>query len=324
MPVCHARIAKDGRFFISTKPLWESMYRFKKILVNLSLKGEEVELVKYAAEVSRLARAEQIRFLHVSTRDDLPPQVREKYPSMREPTAEASRERVARLVREHFDGYQGCRIDQQVLEGVELYEVLRIARDEDIDIILCDNPEEDPAFPVRLARKAPCSVMLVPQGARVAFQRVLVPVDFSKYAAYAVNVGVAFARARGLKEITLLNAYNIVQGSHKATVPESELVAMARDYAEYLARDFLAGQDLQGIVPKMELVRGTMPGHTAISWARENDVDLVVAGCRGKDAFSAALLGSNTEEMLRHTTVPLVAVKEKGTARGLLQSILDA
>jgi nucleotide-binding universal stress UspA family protein len=99
---------------------------------------------------------------------------------------------------------------------------------------------------------------------------------------------------------------------------------MAEDYANYLAEDFLAGQDLKGIEPKMELVRGNMPGHTVISWAKQNEVDLVVAGCRGKDAFSAALLGSNTEEMLRHTTVPLVAVKEKGTARGLLKSILEA
>jgi len=45
-------------------------------------------------------------------------------------------------------------------------------------------------------------------------------------------------------------------------------------------------------------------------------------GARGRKAGAGVLLGSTTEHLIKTTTVPLLAVKEKGAGMGLLDAIL--
>jgi nucleotide-binding universal stress UspA family protein len=45
-------------------------------------------------------------------------------------------------------------------------------------------------------------------------------------------------------------------------------------------------------------------------------------GARGRKAGAGVLLGSVTEHLIKTTTVPLMAVKEKGTGMGLLDALL--
>ncbi len=56
--------------------------------------------------------------------------------------------------------------------------------------------------------------------------------------------------------------------------------------------------------------------------ARELDADLIVTSCRGKNAVSSWLLGSNAESLLERAPVPVIAAKVKGTGRNLLDSLL--
>ncbi len=298
------------------------MYRFKNILVSLSLNGDESDLIKYVSHITHLAHSEKVTFVHVADRLDIPVKVKEKYPWLMEPIDEAALERLKHSVEGSYDGYAQCQVNTEVIEGIELYEILKKAEAEDVDLIACARRSPDAVFAIHLARKAPCSLLIIPPKPTVDFRTVLVPVDFSKYSSYAVNVAAAFAKAQGLEKVDLLHSYSLMPGSHRATVPESELLAMAEDHAQFLAKDFVEQQDLQGLEASADFVMSSAPAHATVSWAREIEADLIVAGCRGKDAITASLLGSNAEQLIRLSHVPLVAVKEKGTGRNLLQSIL--
>jgi coenzyme F420-reducing hydrogenase alpha subunit len=59
--------------------------------------------------------------------------------------------------------------------------------------------ESNGPFVEKLARKAPCSVMVVPSGRSVANRHILVTPDFSEHSARAMEVVAAFARARKLR-----------------------------------------------------------------------------------------------------------------------------
>jgi nucleotide-binding universal stress UspA family protein len=45
-------------------------------------------------------------------------------------------------------------------------------------------------------------------------------------------------------------------------------------------------------------------------------------GARGKDALSAALLGSTTAEVVRATQIPTLVVRPKGAGRSFLDLLL--
>ncbi|NOQ95453.1 MAG: universal stress protein, partial [Desulfobacterales bacterium] len=54
----------------------------------------------------------------------------------------------------------------------------------------------------------------------------------------------------------------------------------------------------------------------------EHGIDLLIVGARGRKAGAGVLLGSVTEHLIQTTTIPLLAVKKKGTGMSLLDALL--
>jgi nucleotide-binding universal stress UspA family protein len=54
----------------------------------------------------------------------------------------------------------------------------------------------------------------------------------------------------------------------------------------------------------------------------EHEIYLLVIGARGRRAGAGVMLGSVTEHLIRTTTIPLLAVKRKGTGMSLLEALL--
>lgn len=52
------------------------------------------------------------------------------------------------------------------------------------------------------------------------------------------------------------------------------------------------------------------PGNTIISYAEENDYDLIVMGSRGLNALSRIMLGSVSLKVLNHVKISVLIVKE--------------
>jgi nucleotide-binding universal stress UspA family protein len=57
--------------------------------------------------------------------------------------------------------------------------------------------------------------------------------------------------------------------------------------------------------------------------AEERQADLIVMGTRGRSRSAGILLGSETEETIVHTRVPVLAVKRFGNRLSFLQALLD-
>ena len=55
---------------------------------------------------------------------------------------------------------------------------------------------------------------------------------------------------------------------------------------------------------------------------KEHERYLVVIGARGRSAAAGVLLGSVAEHLIHTTTLPLLAVKKKGTGRSILDALL--
>jgi nucleotide-binding universal stress UspA family protein len=299
------------------------MYRYRKIIAHLGLADEEADAAVYhhAVKVAQLAGSEQVCFLHVSAKVDIPDKLKEKYPWLLEPIDEAAERRLHDLAEKTHPAGVPVTHKIEVSDGTALLELLRRARDGNADLIIVSGRDDDRALARKLARKAPCSVMVVPNEP-VDYCRILVAVDFSRFSANALDVALAFAEANKNEKIEAVHSFAIPKGYYKTPISREEFAADLEAHARQRYEGFISEADLRGVRVEPHFVLSPLVPETVVSTARDMDCGLVCVGCRGRDALTASLLGTNAEELIRKTPVPLVAVKEKGTGRSLLDSIL--
>jgi nucleotide-binding universal stress UspA family protein len=314
------------------------MYRYKHLLVTLSLTDKGESSIRYAGLISRLARSEKVTFVHVaSSLDDIPKELRSQFPDIVQPSGELGKKRMEELVSKYFPADHKTTIDYKVLEGSPLIELLRIAKEDDTDlVIMAKRPEpiDTGALPEKVIRRVPCSVLLVPEGAKASFSNILVPTDFSENSTDAMDVAVAFASAKGINEIHCLHSYKVPIGYYKTGKSYEQFAEIMKGHAEKNYQNFLQTEvcqvgsvcqikDLKGIKVK-PIFKLEKKAAKAIEEAVKGlDIDLLVIGARGRHAGAGVLLGSVTEHQIRTSTIPILAVKKKGTGMNILDVILQ-
>lgn len=229
------------------------------------------------------------------------------------------------LVGNHFHSHNDAELIYEVIEGSPLVELLRRSRDEDIDLILVGGKskrEDSGTLPEKLVRKAPCSVLILPQGREAKITKVLVPVDFSENSAEAMEVAIAFASASGVPSIDCLHVYRVPTGYHKTGKSYEAFAEIMKGHAENYFRTFVSAFDLKGVVINPIFESANNPAKAIKKVVQDRGADLLVMGALGRSAAAAVLLGSVTERTIRTTDVPLIAVKKKGTGMSLLDVLL--
>ncbi len=295
------------------------MKRFKHLLVHLDLEGNhDLTAVRYASAVSRLSRSQRVEFIHTGPA-----------PTFFGGTLNDSSDRTAawlrhanveveRLIRRDFRGPESCRVQVRVLGGAGFYDLLDQLRQGDTDLILVGKSETNGAFVEKLARKAPCSVMVVPPGRSVAYRRILVTTDFSDHSARAMEVAVAFARARKVKRLVCFNGYEIPHGQRRTGIPREQFRKDTEASRKRRFEEFRQQIDFGEVAAAFVCRESPVAALGILKQAEQQNSDLLVMGARGMDALAAALLGSTTAQVVRETQIPTLVVKPKGAGRALL------
>lgn len=300
------------------------MYRFEKLLVNLSLTETDIPTLKLASKIAYLAASKSVTFLYAREAVEIPEPLKRDYPWLIAPIEESSRLRAESFVRDFFEPNSDCKTEILMESRNPTVALLEHSLTDDTDLIVTGDFDLDRSLAIKLARKAPCSVLLVPAATSGDFSNICLSLDLSKYSEYALDCAVAFASSKELKTIDCVNFYAIPDGFHKTNLPRARFQAELKEYSESQLHTFVDKHELKGITVTPKAVRSPIPGTTLLSLATENQYDLLVIGCRGKDALTATLLGSNAEDVLRGAkNAAVLAVKEKGTGKSFLQSLLN-
>lgn len=302
------------------------MYQYNRLLVGVSFVKQDGASIRYAGLISRLAKSEKIIFLHVASTADIPEELRTEYPDLFTPVDEYARQQMEELVKKYFDGHPDTRIEYVVAEGSPLIEFLRRAKEDDIDLMIMRKRKRqaggDTLFE-KLARKVPCSVLFVPEGTKTWFTSILVPVDFSENSVDAMEAAVDLALiSKGIQEISCLHVYSVPIGYYKTGKSHEKFAEIMKGHAEKGYEEFIKKIDLKGLnaVPLFRLEKKASKGiEDAI---KGRDRCLVVIGARGRRAAAGVLLGSVAEHLIHTTTLPLLAVKKKGTGMSILDALL--
>lgn len=146
------------------------------------------------------------------------------------------------------------------------------------------------------------------------FDKILVPVDGSKLSLNAVRVAVEIARERQAR-LVLLNVQMPYQPPAFAEVPMA-LPMSEKEYDEAVRR---ASQKLLSDATRLPHAAGLQyqtvtrialsPWKAIITVARSRGIDLIVMASHGRRGLAGMLLGSETQKVLTHCTVPVLVTR---------------
>ncbi|MDO9315887.1 MAG: universal stress protein [Burkholderiaceae bacterium] len=143
------------------------------------------------------------------------------------------------------------------------------------------------------------------------FKRILVPTDGSDITTKAVDTAIALAKSLGAQIIALSvkEPFPYSAMSEMQPVPPQEYFdAQVRISAARVQRVQQACT-AAGVACETHTVEADHPWQAIIDLAKTAHCDLLVMASHGRRGVSALLLGSETQKVLTHSTVPVLVVR---------------
>ena len=239
--------------------------------------------------------------------------------------------RLEELGQKYLAEIPQCKVGYHAISGSPLVEILTLANELNVDLMVVGRrfgqraEQGDKALLARrIARRSHCSVLTLPQDRFSAVKRILVPCRDSSCSQRALETALEIAReTRAFVEV--LNVYSVFTGhgtmASNYRVPDSTF----RKEAEEECRRLIERVDTRGVELAAMCVedRGFEPVSLILSRRAYFGADLIVIGARGRTGAAGVLLGTVTQQLMKTSPVPLLAVKQKGECIGLFEALLD-
>ncbi len=293
-----------------------SMKALRKLGMYLNDEPGDKETLAFAGLLARLGKPDSIYCIHVRGIED----------PVDTPAPE--HDRIRRQLLESLPEDMANGIEIHVSEATGLQEMLRTARDRDLDMIVVgrrlpnDQMGLGAAF-YRLARKTPCDVLVVPAGARAHLSRLLVLVDGSEHSRMALETAIHIARTSGERpQVLVQSVYSVGYGysytgkTFEGAAHQMETVTRTR------IEEFLADVDTSRVDFNVVYTCSLDIAGASYNLASAGNMDAIVIGSRGATLPAIALLGGTTERVLLNAPVPVLLVKRKGETFGFLNAVL--
>jgi nucleotide-binding universal stress UspA family protein len=146
------------------------------------------------------------------------------------------------------------------------------------------------------------------------YKRILVPTDGSTLSKKAVKSAVELAAAVGA-EVVALNVVPRYPTSYfegGITVSNNEVARVEKQWAEQgqaLADEVEKAAEKAGVTAKAITVRSDLVAEAIMAAAKKNKCDLIVMASHGRRGIKRLLLGSETQHVLTHGTIPVLVLR---------------
>ena len=146
------------------------------------------------------------------------------------------------------------------------------------------------------------------------YRHILIPTDGSEVAEKAVSAGIDYARESGAR-VTLFTAVPEYRPPSEGEVMARKVVSIA-DHArnsEHLARRILAQAADKARAAKLsfdtDYAESNQPWQAIIDAAKRHRCDAIFMGSHGRRGLAAAWYGSETREVLSHSSIPTLVLR---------------
>ncbi|MDH4044176.1 MAG: universal stress protein [Gemmatimonadota bacterium] len=303
------------------------MYRYKHILVCLNLSQVDPTVLRYAGLLTRLAKSERAWCIHVVAKSNLPESFLKEYPQLSPDVDDMMQQQLAEVVENNLQGFEGTEKILRILQGDKLKELLAQIEDNSIDLTIVGRKKEQSgrdSLEKQLTRRAPCSVLVVPEGSAPRITSVLCAVDFTEFSKRALDKALLYCRHLELPTLHVAHYFDLPTGYHKAGLSADEFAAKLEPHIQQEFDEFLAKVDTGGVTVQRVLRRAGDVAKAIREEVKAVGADLLVLGSRGRSAAASVLLGTLPEKLIWTIEIPMLVAKEKGEGAGLLKLLRDS
>ncbi|MEM7107689.1 MAG: universal stress protein [Bacteroidota bacterium] len=315
------------------------MEMFSKWVVGLDLTATDEYIIQNLAQIAKKFGPTEIHLMHVTSKPNFPKDVLDDIPDLHLPDLVDTEVRINGLVKKY--PLSDTNVTVHVLEGNPVTEILRLSDRLSADLIVLGHKSKKRQGVIhkKLLRKAPCSVLFIPEIIKEEIRSIVVPTDFSDHSSMAIDLGLTAAKAYHTKEVHLLHVYQdatkylsqvfeTVHEVNEILEKRKEIDKKLTSYAQHKLTEYIDSfnQDSTSLVPHTASIeRGQDVGHAVEGWVNEYAPDLIILGSKGENFAAATLLGSVSEHMNENDTEHLMLViKQKGENKSLLKILLGS
>jgi nucleotide-binding universal stress UspA family protein len=143
------------------------------------------------------------------------------------------------------------------------------------------------------------------------YKRILVPTDGSEITGKAVATAVGMARlcTAELFTIAVKDPFPYSAISEMQPVPPQEFYDAQERIASERVKAVAAAAQAAGVGCQAHTVEGLHAWEAILDHAKTQGCDLIVMASHGRRGVSALLLGSETQKVLTHSSVPVLVVR---------------
>jgi nucleotide-binding universal stress UspA family protein len=151
-------------------------------------------------------------------------------------------------------------------------------------------------------------------GEDIMYQRILVATDGSDLSKTAVNSAIELAAAIGAELVALyvVPRYPVSYFEGGITISVDDIARTEKQWSDKGQAVVDAVQDqakAQGVTAKAVVVQSDLVAESIMSAATKHGCDLVVMASHGRKGIKRVLLGSETQHVLTHSTVPVLVLR---------------
>lgn len=298
---------------------------FSKAMIGLDLTEMDDILIKKTAVFIKFLGIEKCYFLHVAKNLEIPKEILAQYPDLIAPTDE-SIEAIIKSKLKEFNFPEDVETEVFVEEGSHpLDTFLRWAKIKDVDLIVMGRKDSligNGVLADGVAKKAPCSVLLVQEKRPIKFpKKILIPTDFSSHNHMIYEFAELISDQLDA-ELVPMHLYEVPHGYSKTGKSFEEFSEIMKENAQNDFKKFVHKHHHPELTCETVLNDGKNPGALILEFAQEIDADMILLGSRGRTTSAAILLGSTAEKLIHaNKYLPMLIFKKKGETMGFFDAL---
>ena len=150
-------------------------------------------------------------------------------------------------------------------------------------------------------------------------KKIIVPVDFSEPSELALQSAAAIAKQQNseLVVVHMLELSNaVITQTHNVSQDTVFYLKLAeKRFNEFLDQDYLKGIKITPIIKHYKIFSELN------DLAKEEEAHLIVMGSNGVSGLKEIFIGSNTEKVVRNSSVPVLVIKNKPVTNGFDKAV---
>ncbi len=143
------------------------------------------------------------------------------------------------------------------------------------------------------------------------FKKILLPTDGSELSARAISGAIDMAKKLGARIVgmTVVEPYSYSSLSEYRPESYEDYEARMNKAAQERLAGLEAAAKAGGVEVESKIARSFSPYEAIIEMAKSNDCDAIFMASHGRRGLSAVLLGSETQKVLTHSTIPVLVYR---------------